>query len=301
MNPDLIGENEYKEKKVTSPTNVVVIGGGPAGLEAACTAAEVGCNTFLFEKEEEVGGLLRLISKFPAKNKINYIVEYFDERIAGLKNLVVFHGKAPTIKEIDELKPDLIINATGSAPSLPPIKGLRENVNKEGSAVYTVTELMKNIDLFTNLDKKKVVVAGGGAVGLDCAEFFAEQGAEVTIVERVSKIGADLDPLTRKYLMSVVEEYGIKVFVDTNIEEVMAKELICSKQDSKITFDFDIALMCLGFRSENNNVDELHHYYHKKKVEFINIGDSSRPRKIGYGIVEGRSIRYTTTLLGKLG
>jgi 2,4-dienoyl-CoA reductase-like NADH-dependent reductase (Old Yellow Enzyme family)/thioredoxin reductase len=301
LNPDIIGEDEYKEHQVSTPTNVVVIGGGPAGLEAACTAAEVGCNTFLFEQEEEVGGLLRLIQRFPAKQKIHYFIEYLDERMAGLKNLVVFHGKTPTFREIDELKPDLVINATGSSPSLPPIKGLRENVNREGSSVYTVTELLKNIDSFTDLNGKRVVIAGGGAVGMDCAEFFAEKGSHVTIVERFPQIGIDLDPLTRKYLMGVVRKHNITVLVDTSIEEVGQDTLACSRKEGSLTLEFDIALMCLGFASNSRDVDELQEYYHARKVEFINIGDSSRPRKIGYGVIEGRSILSSATLLKRLG
>jgi pyruvate/2-oxoglutarate dehydrogenase complex dihydrolipoamide dehydrogenase (E3) component len=279
----------------------VVIGGGPAGLEAACTAAEVGCNTFLFEKEDEVGGLLRLIQRFPAKNKIHYCIEYLDERMAGLKNLIVFHRKTPTYKDIDELKPDLVINATGSSPSQPPIKGLRENVNHSGSTVYTVTELLKNIDSFTNLDMKKIVIAGGGAVGMDCAEFFAEKGADVTIVERLQQLGVDLDPLTKKYLMGVIRKNNVKVFVHTNIDEVTRKELICHRKEDQVTLEFDIAIMCLGFTSNSQDVEAMKEYYHTKKVQFINIGDSSRPRKIGYGVIEGRSILSNSTLLKRLG
>lgn len=297
LNPDIFSEDEHKQHQVTLPTNVVVIGGGPAGLEAACTAAEVGCNTFLFEKEEEVGGLLHLIQRFPAKNKIHYFTDYLNDRMAGLKNLVVFHGRVPLCKQIDELKPDLIINATGSSPSVPPIKGLRDLINKKDTSVYSVTELLKNIDSFNDLNKKRVVVAGGGAVGMDCAEFFAEQGAHVTIVERFPQLGMDLDPLTKKYLMGVIKEHGIKVFVDTNIEEVMSKKLICSGKDGNVTLEFDIALMCLGFTSNSQEVETMKEYYHAKNVEFINIGDSSRPRKIGYGVIEGRSILSASTLL----
>lgn len=300
LNPDIIGEDEYRQHRVSAPTNVVIIGGGPAGLEAACTAAEVGCNTFLFEKEEEVGGLLRLIQRFPAKKKIHYFTEYLDERMAGLKNLIVFHGKSPTCRDIDELKPDLVINATGSSPALPPIKGLREQVNQDGTFVYTVTELLKNIDSIPSMSGRKVVIAGGGAVGMDCAEFFAERGAEVTIVERLPQLGIDLDPLTKKYLMGVIKEHNIEVLVDTNIEEVGQKKLFLSRKGEAATLEFDMALMCLGFRSEDHYVEEMKEYFHGKKIEFINIGDSSRPRKIGYGVIEGRSILSSATLLKRM-
>jgi hypothetical protein len=76
--------------------------------------------------------------------------------------------------------------------------------------------------------------------------------------------------------------------------------LICSRKEDRFTLEFDIAIMCLGFRSEDRDVDALKEYYHAKNVEFINIGDSSRPRKIGYGVIEGRSILSSSTMMRKL-
>ena len=70
VNPSVNGGEDYKKQKINKPCNVVVIGGGTAGLEAACTAAEVGCNTFLLEKGETLGGLASVISKIPAKKRL---------------------------------------------------------------------------------------------------------------------------------------------------------------------------------------------------------------------------------------
>ena len=122
INPDLINNDDYKNKQVKTSTNVVVIGGGTAGLEAACTAAEVGCSVFLFEKEE-LGGLTQKISKFPEKRRMRQFVDYQKERMAKLRNLYVFLGRTPTLKDIEALHPDIVINATGSEPLMPPIPG----------------------------------------------------------------------------------------------------------------------------------------------------------------------------------
>lgn len=87
INPDLIYGEEYKRTKVQKECNVVVVGAGTAGLEAACTAAEVGCNVVLLEKEQQVGGLSVQISKIPAKTRLADFPTYLKHRAEKLENL----------------------------------------------------------------------------------------------------------------------------------------------------------------------------------------------------------------------
>lgn len=192
VNPDLINEGEYKNSKIDKRLNVAIIGGGTAGMEAACSLAEIGCNTFVFEKKERIGGLAREIAKFPAKNKIEFFPTYLENRAKNLKNLIVFTNTTATIEKLEQIKPDLIINATGSLPLLPNIKGLKDLVDKEDSNIYSILGTIKNIDNF-QLEGKKVVVIGGGAVSLDVVEFTVDRGAKVSIVEKMGEIGKDLD------------------------------------------------------------------------------------------------------------
>ena len=76
-----------KREQVKKPVNVAVIGGGTAGLEAACTAAEVGCNVTLFEEKDRLGGLAWMIGTVPAKGRIHYFVEYLENRAKELPKL----------------------------------------------------------------------------------------------------------------------------------------------------------------------------------------------------------------------
>ena len=103
-----------------------VIGGGTAGLEAACTAAEVGCTTFLIEKKPYLGGLAAEISKIPDKKRLADFPNYLIHRAEGLKNLFVFTDTDASVHFVKNLKPNIIVNATGSQPLLPPISGLHE-------------------------------------------------------------------------------------------------------------------------------------------------------------------------------
>lgn len=298
LNPEVVPEREIEREirlnrsRRNKPVNIVVIGAGPAGLEAACTAAEAGCITYLFEKENEIGGLPRLIKRFPAKRKMGYVVEYMEERVRRLKNLGLFLCHSPSPQSVELLKPDLIILATGAKPALPPIKGLRENVSLAGSAVGTVVQFLRDIQDYDQTKQKDIVVAGGGAVGLDCAEFFAEQGARVVVVEKLPYVGGDLEPITKKNILETLESKGVKIYTDTNIEEVGAREIRCTSGDKTLVFGFDRALICLGFQPEKGILQEFADYFGERRIPVLSIGDLARPRKMINAVGEGRNILH---------
>ena len=207
INPAVNEGEGYKKLRVKKPCNVVVIGGGTAGLEAACTAAEVGCTTFLIEKKANLGGLAAEISKIPDKKRLSDFPNYLIHRASKLKNLFVFKNTEATIELVESLNPNIIVNATGSNPLLPPIKGLHENIDKEGGKVSSITNMINHITEYPeDLTGKKVVVIGGGAVGLDVVEFFAPRHADVSIVEMMSVIGNGIDPVSKVGTFTMMDQ-----------------------------------------------------------------------------------------------
>jgi thioredoxin reductase len=298
INPDVINEDTHKLRKVTRPTNVVVIGGGTAGLEAACTAAEAGCTTFLFESREELGGLAREISKLPEKKRIEDFPNYLVDRAKNLKNLIVFTNTTANAKMIEKLKPDLIVNATGSVPLLPPIAGLLDRVDKEDSDVKSIFGLINNLESFVDIEGKKVAVIGGGAVGLDVVEFFSERGAIVSIVERLPMLGRDLDPVTKTGMMAMVKENIVEVMTSTSLLEVNDNSFKVERDGKEEFVEFDYGFVCLGMRSNAPVLKEIAEYFENTDVEIINIGDSARARRIIDGVQEGRNI---TDILESIG
>lgn len=211
INPAVNEGEGYRKKKVVKPCNVVVIGGGTAGLEAACTAAEVGCTTFLIEKKAELGGLAAVISKIPDKKRLSDFPNYLIHRAEKLKNLFVFKNTEATIEIVTSLNPDIIVNATGSNPLLPPIKGLHDHIDKEGGRVSSITNMIAHVTEYPqDLKGKRVAVIGGGAVGLDVVEFFAPRGADVSIVEMMPSIGNGIDPVSRVGTFTLMEKYGVR-------------------------------------------------------------------------------------------
>ena len=294
INPAInIGEG-YKKEKIKNSCNVVVIGGGTAGLEAACTAAEVGCTTFLIEKKDVLGGLAHEISKIPDKNRLADFPNYLINRASKLNNLFVFKNREADIKFIDSLNPNIIVNATGSNPLLPPIKGLKEAMEKENSKVASIKEMIENIPNYPeNMTGKKVVVIGGGAVGLDVVEFFAPRNAKISIVEMQPVIGKDLDPVTKVQTSTLIEKHDVLELTNTALLEVKDNSFIVRRDGKEEELEFDYGFVCLGMRANAPVLESLRENFDSSKVEIVNIGDSVRARRIIEGVQEGRNILNT--------
>ena len=294
INPAInIGEG-YKKEKIKNSCNVVVIGGGTAGLEAACTAAEVGCTTFLIEKKDVLGGLAHEISKIPDKNRLADFPNYLINRASKLNNLFVFKNREADIKFIDSLNPNIIVNATGSNPLLPPIKGLKEAMEKENSKVASIKEMIENIPNYPeDMTGKKVVVIGGGAVGLDVVEFFAPRNAKISIVEMQSVIGKDLDPVTKVQTSTLIEKHDVLELTNTALLEVKDNSFIVRRDGKEEELEFDYGFVCLGMRANAPVLESLRENFDSSKVEIVNIGDSVRARRIIEGVQEGRNILNT--------
>ena len=292
VNPAVNANDEYYKRKVNKPCNVVVIGGGTAGLEAACTAAEVGCTTFLLEKKAELGGLSVQISKIPDKKRLADFPKYMINRASKLRNLFIFKNNDTTVDQIKSLNPDIIVNATGSNPTLPPIKGLLDLVDKDDSNVATVIKMIERLDTYPeDMKGKKVAVVGGGAVGLDVMEYFTERGAEVTIIEMLPIIGNGLDPITKCDTAAKMAKYNVRQMTNTALQEVCNDKFIVKNPEGEIeNIDFDLGFICLGMRSNTPIIDELNTAFEDTNVEIYNIGDSKRARRIIEGTEEGRDI-----------
>lgn len=295
VNPSTLEGDLHLKLHVKKNCNVVVIGAGTAGLEAACTAAEVGCTTFLIEKSDVLGGLAREISKIPAKTRLRDFPTYLERRAAKLKNLYIFKNTEATPEIIDKFNPDVVVCATGSKPLLPPINGLHDHVDKEGSKVKSILGMIENIPNYPEeLNGKKVVVVGGGAVGLDVVEFFAERGADISIVEMMPVIGKDLDPVTKNDTKCMMAKHDVKQLTSTALQEVKADSFVVKDPEGKIfELPFDYGFICLGMRGQNQVYETMREYYEDADTAIINIGDCARARRIIDGTCEGRNITYT--------
>ena len=135
---------------------------------------------------------------------------------------------------------------------------------------------MNHLDLYPDdTTNKEIVIVGGGAVGLDVAEYFANRGASPTIIEMMNQIGRDLDPVTKS---------------QTKLKELHESYFIVEKENQEIKVPFDYGFVCLGMKAYNPLYLQLKDYYQDKNGDVLEIGDCKRARRIIEGTQEGRNI-----------
>jgi len=190
---------------------VMVVGAGPGGMEAARVAALRGHDVTLYEKDSELGGQLRIGAISPGKDKLNYIKKYYAS-ILEKSGVKVELGKTVDEVFIGESKPDVLIIATGAEPSVP------DQMRVSGKNVLVYADVLSGK---ADVPGNKVVVAGGGSVGVETALYLAEQGKEVTIVEMLSELATDLEVITRFDLLTeILPKSGVNTLTNMTILEI---------------------------------------------------------------------------------
>lgn len=301
INPDIIHGDAYKQQRVIRDTNVVVIGAGTAGMEAACTAAEVGCHTWLLEEKHSIGGLASEISLLPEKKRIADFPQFMKNRIASLDNLMLQVGKRATVASVSALRPNIIVNATGSVPLLPPIEGLRENIDVEGGNVFSITNMIHHLDQFANATGKRIAVVGAGAVGLDVIEYFSARGASAVLIEMQDAPGRDLDIITKNAMLTMLDEHHVEQHMRTQLVAVTPTHFTVKNTDGAFDIPFDYGFVCLGMRANTAGLNEIEQWARANNVKIMNIGDSLMARRIIDGVREGRNVLDTLEDMGALG
>jgi 2,4-dienoyl-CoA reductase-like NADH-dependent reductase (Old Yellow Enzyme family)/thioredoxin reductase len=253
---------------------VMVIGGGLAGLEAARVAAARGHQVTLYEQGADLGGQWLLASKPPHKEDhlllLGYLVGQLDrlgvERRCGVR---------VTPAMVAEAGPDAVVVATGALPLVPPIPG----VDREG--VVTAWDVLGG-----GAVGRRVLVVGGGLTGLETAEFLAEQGKEIVLVEMLKRIGADMGGTVRWHWMNRTRHLKIKTFVSTQIKEIRPEGIVVvSRNGVEETWDgFDTIVLACGVRPK----DDLSEQIRVKVKEVYVIGDAAKARR-GLEAIRGGS------------
>jgi NADPH-dependent 2,4-dienoyl-CoA reductase/sulfur reductase-like enzyme len=196
VNPRTGKETSYDIRPAEKPKKVMVIGGGPAGMEAAIVAAKRGHSVTLYEKADRLGGQWLLAAVPPGKEQLNsFTVWQKGELIRSGVKVVLNTEVTPELVSAEA--PDAIIYAAGATPSVPPVPGI------DRPFVHTAEEVLSGkVDLAGH-----AVVIGGGLVGAETAEHLAVHGCTVTIVKRSANIAGEMDSAPRFFLMESLKRY----------------------------------------------------------------------------------------------
>lgn len=266
VNPEIGRMRE--ELKIEEKKRILVVGGGPAGVTAAVNMRRRGNDVYLFEKGR-LGGTLNIASIPPGKNRIREYVEYLREIIKRHKIKVRY--KKIKREDIEKIKPDLIVVATGGKPLIPDIEGIK------GGNVFTPSEILK----MKRLSGKVYVVCGAGLVGCEIANFLASKKKRVKIVEMLSEPLLDTEPITKNYLLRALKEKGVDIYLNTKVVK-MEKDGVIAEKRKRIKGD---RIVCaFGMEPDTEITNML------KGYEYVMIGDAKNPRKIIDAVREGYDI-----------
>lgn len=274
VNPAVLKEVTYgKICKGETPRKVVVVGGGVGGMEAARVAALKGHRVTLYEKEGKMGGQLIAASIPSFKTRLSMLTEYYKTQLDKLGVNVVFN------KEINADSPELadaykIIVATGAHGFVPPIKGA------DGPNVLEV------IDAHTGDQSRigqKVIVAGGGPSGCDCAIELAMEGKDVTIVEMVDKLYPTGTLDNRFSVLRRIKEEGINIMVSTKVKEFSENCAIVGTAEGEKVLEADTIIIAMGTRPNEATAKAILDKYVNSQM----IGDCNIIGQVGEAVREG--------------
>ena len=278
VNPRAGHEILWPKEPAAISKKVLVVGAGPAGMTAAVTAAERGHQVTLVEKAERLGGLLNIAMLPPHKEMYGELTRSLEHRLHALHVDTRLSCEASP-ELIRQIGPDVIIAATGSVPVVP---GFCRNAGH----LVTAQQILRGASA-----GHSVIILGGGLVGCETAEFLAEKGHKVTILELRDALAPDLETRARRLLLPRLKELGVDALLQTEIVSIDGDGHITVRDRFRREQQmpaFDTTVLALGYRSDQSS----HPMLESSNIPVIYVGDSIRAGKVITAVRSGFEAAY---------
>ena len=284
VNPAAGEEQRFEMRKALSSKKVVIVGAGPAGMEAALVASQRGHSVILYEEKDTIGGKMVFASIPQFKPEMGKLLEYYEASLEKSGVEVRLGQRINTLDELCTEDPEVIILAVGADPLVPEIPGIRKE------KVLTVLQLFE--------DKKsgiaeKIVVVGAGLIGCETSWYLASQGRSVKVVDILSRdeILQDEHPANRSMLIRSMEKEGVKIVEKREIARIEEEGAVVKGEDGREELlPADNIVLAAGFKPRTDLRNALSEVSLKAQVYFI--GDCVEPRKLYEAIHEGYYVAW---------
>jgi 2-enoate reductase len=264
VNPVLGKEYLSPIQPARNPKNVLVIGGGMAGMICAKLAEDKGHNVTLIEKTSKLGGHLLEGAVIDHKKEVDAYYEHLVREIRNSKVKVEYNTQA-TKELVHKLKPDAVVIATGSVPVVPDVPGI------DKPNVRIATTLLKN----RQETGQNVIIVGGGLVGCETGLYLAQKGKNVTIIDMLPEVAQDVIFMSKFSLLQALSDKGIKTQGGLKLKEVTDKGILVEDVNGNIKeLNCDTVVISTGLRSDDTLYNELL----DEVDEIYKIGDCVKAR-----------------------
>jgi 2,4-dienoyl-CoA reductase-like NADH-dependent reductase (Old Yellow Enzyme family)/NADPH-dependent glutamate synthase beta subunit-like oxidoreductase len=276
VNPTLGREKQMELRPAKQKKRVMVVGGGPGGLHVAAVAAARGHEVMLFEKQTHLGGQLVLGTVTKYKKELLSLIDFHKKQVEKM-GIRIHLNQEVTSQTVKEANPDVVVLCTGSTPIRPFLPGIEKPI------VLSLAQILNGAHTIP----RKTVVLGGGATGCEVAHHLSENGCQVTIIEQLPKIAAQMESITRKVLLKQLRDNKVRFLTGHRLTRIEDHGVYVTSEDGEEAFiDSDALVIAIGNKPDNR----LYAQIASMSIPIFQIGDCLEPRSAKAAISEAAEI-----------